>query len=78
MIFYTAMNDSARALDVWQELKNTPKFFSQTAFAHLIKVCAASGHLEQVEDIYKTAIDSGHVLHETTLGTTMMRLYAST
>lgn len=74
--FYTELNDSSGALEVWQELKKTPKFFSQSAFTHLITVCAASGHLEQVEDIYKTMLASGHEPSSAVLAA-MIRLYAA-
>lgn len=69
-------NDAAGALEVWANLKQTPAFFSANAFSHLISVCAASGHVSQVEEIYEAMISSGYEVNSTVLAA-LVRLYAS-
>ena len=69
-------NDAAGALDVWALMKRTPTNFSANAFSHLISVCAASGHVEQVEEIYNAMIEAGFEANSTVLAA-MVRLYAS-
>jgi pentatricopeptide repeat protein len=76
IVFHTERNDAKGALEVWDQLKSQPKFFSSNAFTHLITVCAASGHLEEVEDIYKTMLASGYEASPPVLAA-MIRLYAS-
>lgn len=74
--YHTEMNDAAGALGVWKQLKSMPKFFSANAFTHLITVCAASGALKEVEEIYETMITSGFEPSSPVLAA-MIRLYAS-
>lgn len=76
IVFKMERNDAAGALEVWQQLKQTPSFFSANAFSHLISVCAASGHVEQVEEIYTAMIAHGYDANSVVLAA-MVRLYAS-
>lgn len=76
IVFKMERNDAAGALEVWQQLKHTPSFFSANAFSHLISVCAASGHVEQVEEIYDSMIKHGYEANSVVLAA-MVRLYAS-